>query len=216
MIAAEKDMTKEQKHLASLVDQLNKMVTNQTNYISATQSLHQSLENAMSDFRTVWFDKMKEWHRIHYQYINDILPNARRRNERANECYSYYTRTRVWSWRQTSRIMRFINEVCKSTGEIIMDDAARMDYDSYMDAMKKEMIKSWNKGIDLLTAKCYKFGLNETTITVNHPAMTEKGFSAIITDGTTRIVDIRIIWAAEYSELVTPHTRYIATQKTIK
>ena len=41
-----------------------------------------------------------------------------------------------------------------------------------------------------------------------------KGFSAIITDGTNRIVDVRVIWAAEFSSYVASHIRYIATQRT--
>lgn len=54
----------------------------------------------------------------------------------------------------------------------------------------------------------------EQAIRVDNPTMTEKGFAAHITDGTTRVVHVRVIWAAEYSVLVTPHTRYIATQRT--
>ena len=73
---------------------------------------------------------------------------------------------------------------------------------------------SWNNGITILTNKCYKFGSDENKIRVDAPQMTSKGFSAFITDGKSRIVDVRVIWAAEYSVLVTPHIRYIATQRT--
>ena len=95
-----------------------------------------------------------------------------------------------------------------------MDDAANMDHDAYMAKMGQETIKSWNNGIILLTDKCHKFGLNEQAIKVSDADMTPKGFEAVITDETSRVVYVRVIWAAEYSVLVTPHIRYIATQRT--
>lgn len=210
----ERKLDSEKRTLASLTEQRNKMERDANDYAKATAGLQEALEQAMVDFRAVWFAKMREWYKNHHQHINNILPDARRRNGRANDCRRYFTRKRSWRWCQTSRIMRYLNGVCKSTGEIIMDDAARMDFDSYMDAMEQETIKSWNNGIALLTDKCHKFGLNETAIRVNYPEMTAKGFSAIITDGTTRIVDVRVIWAAEFSYYVAPHIRYIATQRT--
>lgn len=210
----ERKLNSEKRTLESLIEQRNKMERDAKDYEKATAGLQEALEQAMVDFRVVWFAKMSEWYKNHYQYINNKLTDARRRNVRAKDCRRYFTLTRGWHWRKTSRIMLYLESVCKSTGEIIMDDAARMDFDSYMEAMEQETNKSWNNGIALLTNKCHKFGLNETTIRVDYPEMTAKGFSAIITDGTARIVDVRVIWAAECSCYVTPHMRYIATQRT--
>lgn len=210
----ERHLESENRRLAALIEQRNKMISDANDYAKATAGLQSALEQAMVDFRAVWFAKMREWYKNHHQHINNVLPDARRRNERANNCHRYFTRKRGWRWCQTSRIMRYLNGVCKSTGEIIMDDAARMDLATYMDAMEQETIKSWNNGIALLTDKCHKFGLNESAIRVNFPEMTEKGFSAMITDGSTRVVDVRVIWAAEFSAYVAPHIRYIATQRT--
>lgn len=209
----ERHLANENRHVASLIEQRDKMISDAENYEKATAGLQAALEQAMVDFRAVWFTKMREWYKNHYQFIQTELPRARRRNERANECRRYFSRTRGWHWCRTSKMMRYLDNVCKSSGEIIMDDAARMDFDVYMDVMEQETTKSWNNGIILLTNKCHKFGLRETELRVNHPAMTEKGFSAIITDGTTRVVDVRVIWVAEYSAYVAPHIRYIATQK---
>lgn len=210
----ERKLDHEKRTLVSLTEQRNKMERDANDYVKATAGLQEALEQAMVDFRAVWFTKMHEWYKNHHQHINNILPNARRRNERAGDCRRYFTRKRDWHWCQTSRIMRYLNGVCKVTGEIVTDDAARMDFNSYMDAMEQETIKSWNNGIAILTDKCHKFGLDESKIRVDAPQMTSKGFSAFITDGKSRIIDVRVIWAAEYSVLVTPHIRYIATQRT--
>lgn len=210
----ERKLNSEKRTLESLIEQRNKMERDAKDYEKATAGLQEALEQAMADFRVVWFAKMREWYKNHYQHINNKLTDARRLNGRANDCRRYFKLTRGCLWYKTSRIMRYLESVCKSTGEIIMDYAAQMDFDSYMEAMEQETNKYWNNGIALLTDKCHKFGLNETTIRVDYPEMTAKGFSAIITDGTTRIVDVRVIWAAEYSCYVAPHIRYIATQRT--
>lgn len=210
----ERNIDREKHLLASLTEQCNKMINDANNYEKATAELSFAMEQALSDFRTLWLNKMRNWHKKHYEFIVDASPLARQRYDRANVCQRYFNRTRSWSWCRKSRIMSFLENIKKSTGEILSDDAARMGFNEYMNKKEKETVESWNNGIKLLTNKCSKFGLNESSIRVNHPAMTGKGFSAIITDGTHRVIDVRIILAAEYSVLVSPHIRYIATQKT--
>lgn len=197
----------------SLKEQLSKMESDAKNYQDATTGLSDALEHSMTDFKKLWFDKMKGWYKEHYNFINSKLQSAKNNYERANKCRKYFERTRDWSWRKTSKILRWLDNVCKYLCEIISDPAANMDFDSYMKAMEQKTSESWNNGIRILTNKCFKFGLNEKAIQVKHPEMTSKGFSAIISDGTQRIIDVRVIWAAEYSTLVIPHIRYIATQR---
>lgn len=43
--------------------------------------------------------------------------------------------------------------------------------------------------------------------------MTELGIEVLLNDSKPRVLDVRVIWAAEYSELVAPHTRYIITER---
>lgn len=210
----ERKLEREKCLLASLNEQRENMVNDANNYEKATTGLSSALEQALSDFRILWLNKMRDWHKSHYEFIVDAMPLARQRYDRASFCQRYFSHSRDWSWCRKSRIMFFLENVKKSTGEILSDDAARMGFDEYMNKKERETVESWNNGIKLLTNKCSKFGFNESFIRVNHPEMTWKGFSAIITDGTNRIVDVRVIWAAEYSVLVSPHIRYIATQRT--
>lgn len=214
MKANERDLEREKRHLATLVEQRDKMVRDANDYEKATCGLKASLENAMVDFRAVWFEKMRKWHESHFEYINKELQGAITRRNRAYNIIQYFDVTRAWKYRFSSRIYKAIDNIRKGASEIIMDDAANMNHDEYMDKMHRETEMSWNNGITILTNKCHKFGLDENKIRVDAPQMTSKGFSAFITDGKSRIVDVRVIWAAEYSVLVTPHIRYIATQRT--
>lgn len=193
---------------------LDKMVADEKEHEQATAGLHDALESAMAEFRIVWFEKMEKWYDEHFHFVNRVLDEKKQRRERAKNIMRFYTHRNGYMWEFRSRRARFLNNIIKNCTEIICDDAARMEYDAYMAKMKQETIRSWNAGIVLLTDKCHKFGLDEQAINVQQPSMTSKGFSAIITDGKQRYIDVRVIWAAEYSVLVTPHIRYIATQKS--
>lgn len=193
---------------------LDKMVADEKEHEQATAGLHDALESAMAEFRIVWFEKMEKWYDEHFHFVNRVLDEKKQRRERAKNIMRFYTHRNGYMWEFRSRRARFLNNIIKNCTEIISDDAARMEYDAYMAKMKQETIRSWNAGINLLTDKCHKFGLDEQAINVQQPSMTSKGFSAIITDGKQRYIDVRVIWAAEYSVLVTPHIRYIATQKS--
>lgn len=210
----ERHLENEKLQLTSLVEQRDKMMRDANDYARATYGLQTSLENAMVDFRAVWFEKMRKWYKSHFEYISKELKGEKIRRDRAYNIIQYFNRTRTWKYRWSSRIYKAIDSIIKKANEIIMDDAANMDFYEYMDKMYQETERSWNHGIALLTKKCHKFGLDERNIRVDAPQMTSKGFSAFITDGKSRIVDVRVIWAAEYSVLVTPHIRYIATQRT--
>jgi len=193
---------------------LDKMVADEKEHEQATAGLHDALESAMADFRIVWFEKMEKWYDEHFHFVNRVLDEKKQCRERAKNIMRFYTHRNGYMWEFHSRRARFLNNIIKNCTEIISDDAAHMEYDAYMAKMKQETIRSWNAGINLLTDKCHKFGLDEQAINVQQPSMTSKGFSAIITDGKQRYIDVRVIWAAEYSVLVTPHIRYIATQKS--
>ena len=82
--------------------------------------------------------------------------------------------------------------------------------------MKEELEKSWEQGIVKLTKKCQGFGVDESKVSTCAPEMTAKGFEVIIRDGKPRVIHARVIWAAEYSDIVEPHIRYIVTERTAK
>lgn len=213
---AERDLTLEIRHRDSLSEQIQKMKVAKDAYDQVTQGLAKALDLAMADFREVWFERMLGWYTSHYNYIREKLPVAQDRYKRASTIMEHFTSKRGFICFQKSRIYRFLTNVRKRAAEVIGDEAARIDLTAYMAKIEKELTGSWSKGIAILTEKCQKFGLDETSIRVDVPQMTSKGFSALITDGASHVVDVRVIWAAEYSELVTPHTRYIATQRRMQ
>ena len=172
--------------------------------------LEAALREAMSDFRVVWFARMEEYYGKHFDHVREILPAVRARYNKLRRIYNNY------GWRMYDnhrRIYNRLEDIRKGCAEVISDDAASMERPAYLAKMHDETVKVWEAGIKKLTTKCKTFGVDEEKVVAQHPRVTGKGFEVILTDGKNREIDARVIWAAEYSEFVCPHTRYIVTER---
>lgn len=208
----EKNLAREIRNLESLTAELAKMEQAANEKETANAPLKAALNDAMVDFKKVWFERMTNWYSKNYDRMRAALPKAIETRDKANRIKREY----FWSWLSRcnhSRMYKIIENKEQAAKEIIYDDANRMEKPEYMAMVNEMLINDWNAGIDKLTDKCHTFGVDETKVKANHPSMTEKGFEVILTDGTNRIVYARVIWAAEYSDIVTPHTRYIVTER---
>ncbi len=200
----------ETRRLENLRAELAKMEADAARTEKENAPLEAALREAMSEFRVVWFAKMEEYYKEHYDYIREILPATRARYNKVRKISDKY------GWRMYDnhrRIYNRLEDIRKGCAEVISDDAASMERPAYLAKMHDETVKVWDAGIKKLTAKCKTFGIDEEKVVANHPRVTVKGFEVILTDGKDRVVDARVIWAAEYSRIVTPHARYIATER---
>lgn len=175
------------------------------------------LEPAMAEFKAQWFDKMTAWHMNHYNHIQTILPAMRERHahikrieRRATDIYGHYMLGRNFTHART-RIR--LGNAAKACAEVMMDTAAINTMDSYMVWANEQITITWNACMKTLVSKLDRFNINLRMVNVTGIAVTEKGFECIITDGRDRSIYARMIWAAEYSAMVAPHTRYIITER---
>lgn len=203
----EKDLERELKTRESLKAQIAQIERD----LNDKKPLENALRSAMADFRTVWFEKMIDWYDNHYNQLRSILGANLNRRERAKAARDYFeTRHR---WNEYRKVKAYLTGVIKSCNEVILDDANQMDKPAYLVKVREDLEKVWEMGIVKLADKCRKYGLNEGKIKASNPNVTEKGFEVLLTDGGPRVIDARVIWAAEYSVYVSPHTRYIVTKR---
>ena len=177
--------------------------------------LDAALRSAMADFRVVWFDRMMTWFGNHFDIIKKRTPEMKERRARVRSLQYYFDtfRHRIPHY----KVRNFLERTANVCNEIILDDANRYETrEAYLAAMKEELEKSWERGIVNLTKKCQAFGVDESKVSTCAPELTEKGFEVIIRDGQPRVIHARVIWAAEYSDIVQPHTRYIVTERAAK
>lgn len=207
-----RNLTRENLNIQNLAEQIGRMEFAAKEKEMANAPLKAALVEAMADFRTVWFERMNNWYSNHYDEIRakyDDAKEIRNRIDSINRKYFIH----YSDIRRHARIYNNMQIRRQNAIEIIVDDANRMDKDEYMVKINEMLVKDWNNGIELLTEKCKGFGVDAKNVKTSNPDMTAKGFSVIITDGTNRVIDARVIWAAEYSDIVTPHTRYIVTER---
>lgn len=209
----EHNVLREQRNIKHLTETLQS-IEKETKKAEINEPLENALRVAMNDFRVVWFDRMIDWYGKHYDAMRKAFESAKVRRERAKICRNHFNTKHYFS--EYKKVRKYLDIVIKSANEIIYDDANRYEKPDYMEIVKNKFAISWEKGIEKLASKCRKFGLDKKNIAVSRPTLTEKGFEVMLQDGRGRIIDARIIWAAEYSEYVCPHTRYIITERKIK
>lgn len=206
-------LEREKSYLAKLTDELTALQeTEKAEENAFNNGLALALNNAMSDFKTEWTNKMISWHDSHYDYIKENYDKARDKNSRSE---TLLTRIRWWKKYSHHRLFSYTLERIAKETRIIINDRANFfteKYD-YMNEVADNLQKLWDNSIKNLTKKCQAFCIDESQMKLSNIAVTPKGFEVYITDGKPRRVYARMIWAAEDSILVTPHTRYIVTEK---
>lgn len=205
----ERTLARLQSELAALEAKANADADNYDNALDA------ALRSVMADFRVVWFERMMTWHGKHFDIIQERTPVMKARRARAINAKQYFNSYGTYS--KHRRTCGVIDAIIGRCNEVIYDAANNYPTrDSYLADMKKELERSWERGIVNLTKKCQVYGVEQSKVSTCAPNMTSKGFEVIIKDGKPRVIHARIIWAAEYSDIVEPHIRYIVTERTVK
>lgn len=205
----ERNLARLQSELAALEAKAKADADNYDNALDA------ALRSAMADFRVVWFERMMTWHGKHFDIIQERTPVMKDRRARAINAKQYFNCYGTFS--KHRRTCGVIDAIIGRCNEVIYDAANNYPTrDSYLADMKKELERSWERGIVNLTKKCQVYGVDQCKVSTCAPNMTSKGFEVIIQDGKPRVIHARIIWAAEYSDIVEPHIRYIVTERTVK
>lgn len=208
----ERNMAREQRNIKRLEEELVAMQEKAQQEANAfNKGLAATYAKALQGFKNYWFERMINWHTEHHAYINEHKAEAKARYQRAYICsrYFYFDRKHVRSY-------GYAEQVCRETSKIFTDIAAHKTLAEYLEDVKKQLNAQWENGLVTLTKKSQAFGVDENNIYISSVDMTEKGFEIYITDGKPRRIYARIIWAAEYSHIVEPHTRYIVTEKKLK
>lgn len=213
MTENEHKASKERTRLCELIktrDALTKAINDKEN---ANAPIESALRNVMTNFRIEWFNRMIKWHGEHYDYMKSIEDDVR-----AKRSAAYADKQTTW------RILpRFASPEYKDAerrytecGRILSDMVFRVsNKDEYIAKIREGLAATWENGIKILADKVRTFGIDETSIEASAPNVTEKGFETYLHDNKTRTLHARVIWAAEHSVIVTPHTRYIVTERKI-
>lgn len=166
------------------------------------------LQDKLSEFKVQWIERMnayytKLWHSMKKNAQKAKILLAQLEEERRTLSYREYHR-----WKELD------NKIsdCK---KVIYHESMQYDTpEAYVDSMQEDIVRYFNDAIKRLVVKCYKFNIDRNNLEVSYPEVTEKGMECFIKDLTNnKVIWARMIWAAEYSDYMVPHVRYIVTER---
>lgn len=199
------------------IEHLTKRLAEIDNDIDRYANLAELMESVMVDFKKEWFNKMELWHANRHAQIQPIIPATKERMarlksiiERMKAQYGWISVTHRF---HHTRTYNAIQKAIRDCNDILMDKAATLDYCEYMAWASEAIANDWKRSMDVFVRKLERFNINFDTLFVHGIDVTPKGFECVITENRNRHIYARMIWAAEYSVMVSPHTRYIITER---
>ena len=205
----------ERKHLDGLLEQqLEKQKTKQSREAELAPMVG-VLQASLEPFRQKWVGEQIKWHTAFYQRIHRLLPEAKKKYHSLGD--EIFELNRQNCFRYPTAQIRELEEKRKMYGRIISArPASYPTQKDYLAKIKGELDNDFTTSIGVLAEKCRDYQLDLDKLQVLHPRMEERGIGLYVKDGDARIIDARMIWAAENSEYVSPHTRYLVTERKNK
>lgn len=200
--------------LKAQLDAANAVIAEQKAKEENPDALRKVLVDLMADFKVQWFKVMLDWKSDNYDYVWENKPMWRRWIDRKQRLHcDYYRQFRF----KHTRLERALEEKEKRLRKSLSSEAlGYKNKDEYMAKVNRDLEWLWHTNTNRLVEKCEGFDIDLDKIEIRNPSVGGKGFSVLIYDGKQRVIDVRTIWAAEYSVIVEPHTRYIITERKLK
>lgn len=176
----------------------------------AVKKYKPALAEGCEEFHKAWVARNLEHANYVYNDINAKVDAAKKIYDRLNRlpnisCFYFMM--------SHTRLRRKVEKARAECYKIISHRAAKMTCSEYLEYTRERLEQHWDASMTKLAVKLLPFNLNHITATATD--MEDKGLECYITEGN-RKVHARVIWAAEYSDIVTPHERYILTERTAK
>jgi hypothetical protein len=176
----------------------------------AVKKYKPALAEGCEGFRKVWLARNLGHAAFEYDDINAKVDTVKKIYDRLNRLPNISPRYFQMSH---TRLRRKVEKAEAECYNIISHRAAKMTRSEYLEYTRERLEQHWDASMTKLAVKLLPFNLNHIKATATD--MEDKGLECYITDGNRRI-HARVIWAAEFSDIVTPHERYIITERTKK
>lgn len=163
------------------------------------------------EFHDEYIRQAKAWAAKNYDYQErqeeKYFPLVEKCKEQLNEIGTY-----SWGDIETRNKVAAIKKELDGYKSILNKARAVTLYhkEEYISKCEKDAEEAFNHNISVLATKVNDKGIDVSKMTVERIDDDPKFFEMFITDGTTNLY-ARSIWAAEYSEKVTAHFRFIIT-----
>lgn len=169
--------------------------------------LENILQNKLKEFKEQWINKILDYYKNVWLNIRKKYPTVKARYDELSEERRTLSHREYYKWKTLDAQIA----ECKKT---INHESLRFDNPKdYANSKYNDIVDYYNQSIKRLVTKCYKFNIDRSNISVSYPDVSDRGMECFITDGSGKTIWARMIWAAEYSDYMVPHVRYIVTER---
>lgn len=200
------------RHLSELQASLMELQQRASDKEAVLTTAVSSLSTLLNSFREAWYTKMMDKHLAFYVRIQAAVPAHTLKADRLKRIMPAGCITGSYLFAHR-RMYSVIKEAYSKEHAWLCQPAAVLSQEAYMMCVAHELSQSWEDGLKLLAEKCIRYDVDFSKLEAHSPEMTDLGIEVLLTDAKPRVLDVRVIWAAEYSELVAPHARYLITER---
>lgn len=241
----EKDLKYEEKHLNNLLTKKENTESTNDEYIKSTQVLVDKFEELLVDYKKAYFDDCEKKFAKLYKKMKDAYPHAKEIIKRANKELPYFFGTyNNYNYNYIAKhflgvkdgelgyysfgtyikkFVPFTEKECELISEwkvaynVTHSDCQGFNVlEDYLKYKMEAVSMDWDVKLRTFADKCNKFGLNIDKMEFIINSTSVKDCEFVIKDNLDRVIYGRCIWAAEFSDVVTPHIRFIVTEKRKK
>lgn len=155
------------------------------------------LEMAITAHRVMWTENKPKWEKA--------LAEAEKEREVMKEDYAIYT-TRA---KEYNGLYKKITELKR---KLSAEELRYPELSDYLEVVEDHIEKCWTNSVRILASKTLVHG-GISGYKVQHLSFNEARIEALFSCEGKKSLYARLIWAAEYSCLVSPHERYIVTER---
>mgnify|MGYP003290376562 CR=1 FL=1 len=203
----EKEIKYAEREIANIQYKLDAILKTESEF---DHDLEAILHEKLADFKEQWTNRMLDYYR-------QVWTNIRKKYSRVKANYDALCEERrtlshreYYKWQQ-------LDAQIKECSKVIHHESLKYNNgNDYAQSKYDDIIDYYNSAIKRLVQKCDKFNIDRSNISVSYPEVTAAGMECFITDGSGKRIWARMIWAAEYSDYMVPHVRYIVTEKNVR
>ena len=155
------------------------------------------LEMAITAHRVMWTENKPKWEKA--------LAEAEKEREVMKEDYAIYT-TRA---KEYNDLYKKITELKR---KLSAEELRYPELSDYLEVVEEHIEKCWTNSVRILASKTLAHG-GINGYKVQHLSFNEARIEALFSCEGKKSLYARLIWAAEYSCYVSPHERYIVTER---
>lgn len=215
---ADKDSIKRYQKIAKTVDELNPSAE-KLNEKEHFEMINKKITELMQDFKVIYMKKIEEHAKIQYAYYSNdnnlkVLEKAVKDAEQDIENYKKEKGIRFISY--NDRIgYKYEQARDKARSKVSKFKAFTKMYateKAYLDRCAKDGEEIFARNIASISERLIKNNLNVNNLSISDVKNDPKFFEMMLSDGTKKLY-LRSVFAAQYSEKMIPHFRFIITER---